>query len=259
MKKYLVLGPGGMGYFSLLGALKCLGDDKIDAIEEFSGSSAGSILAMLLGLGWSLDKIMDMSFSTNIHENLKYSIKGIISGYGLIDHECIKTELIDMVGSNPTFKDLTKNVHISSYCVNRSTTVYFSRETHPDMAIIDAVCMSISVPFLFSAYKYNDHLYVDGGLMENIPYTPFVHIPRDEVFSIIVNYNNGVNTEITDIKQYVQILVRSILTNRIEYDTNNISIDIENIDIFDFSMSEEDKIRLYTTGFEAGRSKFLDW
>ena len=249
-----------MGYFSILGALKALGDDKIDTIQEFSGASAGSILAMLLGLGWSLDKIMDMSFSRDIQSNLKYSIKGIISGYGLIDHECIKNELMDIVGGNPTFKELTRNVHISSYCVDRSTTVYFSRETHPDMFIIDAVCMSISVPFLFSAYRHSGHLYVDGGLIESIPYTPFLHIPDNEVFSIIVNYMTGVNTEITDIKQYVQVLVRSILTNRTEYTTdNNISIDIENINIFDFSMSDDDKIRLYARGFEEGRSKFLDW
>ena len=255
-----MLGPGGMGYFSLLGVLKYIGDERLQDIQEFAGSSAGSILAILLGMGWSVDKIIEMSFSRNIGEHMKYSIRGIVADYGLIGHASIKSELIEILGCDPTFKDVGKKVHIAAFCVDRSTTVYFSQDTHPDMSVLDAICMSISVPFLFSAFRYDDKLYVDGGLVESIPYPPFMNKSIEDVMSLTINYNNTTSDKITDIKQYIQTLVQSMLSNRIEYDRiPGIAVDIDNINIFDFSMDDDTKIRLYTRGFETGQSKCLDW
>lgn len=261
MKKYLILGPGGMGYFALLGILKYIGDERLQNIQEFAGSSAGSILAVLLGMGWSVDKIIEMSFSMNVGEHMKYSIRGIIADYGLIGHASIKSELITILGCDPTFKEVEKKIHIAAFCVDRSTTVYFSQDTHPDMSVLDAVCMSISVPFLFSAFKYDDHLYVDGGLVESIPYPPFMNKSIEDVLSLTINYNNNTSSDgITDLKQYIQTLGQSMLSNRIEYDTiPGIAVDIDNVNIFDFSMDDETKIKLYTLGFETGLSNRLVW
>ena len=41
----------------------------------------------------------------------------------------------------------------------RQKTEYFSKYTHPDMKVIDALCMSIAVPFIFSSYRYNNMVY----------------------------------------------------------------------------------------------------
>ena len=121
--------------------------------------------------------------------------------------------------------------------------------------------MSISVPFLFSAFKYDDHLYVDGGLVESIPYPPFMNKSIEDVLSLTINYNNNTSSDgITDLKQYIQTLGQSMLSNRIEYDTiPGIAVDIDNVNIFDFSMDDETKIKLYTLGFETGLSNRLVW
>ena len=54
--KYLVLGPASMGIYSLIGALKARESELVD-VKEISGSSAGAILALFLGVGMSVDEI----------------------------------------------------------------------------------------------------------------------------------------------------------------------------------------------------------
>ncbi len=253
--KYLVLGPAGMGYFSLLGVLSSMDEETIQEIEAISGSSAGAILALFMGMGWSTEKITKISFDIDLSQHIKYSIKGFLTNYGVIPHKEIKEAFVEILGGDPTFKELEKKIYISSLCVDRSKTVYFSRDTHPDMSVIDAVCMSISVPLLFSAFRYKDHLYVDGGTMENIPYPPFLDKPKEQVFAVGINYIDNYPKEITDISQYTQALVRSLLETRIEHKVSGVYVDVENINIFDFSMDADTKLKLYMKGFVAGVQK----
>ena len=56
--KYLVLGPAGMGIFALIGTLKAREKELVD-VKEISGSSAGAILALFLGVGMSVDEILE--------------------------------------------------------------------------------------------------------------------------------------------------------------------------------------------------------
>ena len=48
--EYLVIGPGAMGGFSMLGYLKTI-EKSLDNIKEYSGASAGSIIVVFLALG----------------------------------------------------------------------------------------------------------------------------------------------------------------------------------------------------------------
>lgn len=45
----------------------------------------------------------------------------------------------------------------------------FTAVTHPNVFVIDALCMSMSVPLLYCPVTYNDSVYVDGGLLNNAP------------------------------------------------------------------------------------------
>ena len=55
--EYLVIGPGAMGGFSMLGYLKTI-EKSLDNIKEYSGASAGSILVVFLALGFTVDEIL---------------------------------------------------------------------------------------------------------------------------------------------------------------------------------------------------------
>lgn len=58
--KYLVIGPGAMGLYAMLGYLKNI-ENRLSNVEEISGASAGSILAVLFALEKSVDEMIDVS------------------------------------------------------------------------------------------------------------------------------------------------------------------------------------------------------
>jgi predicted acylesterase/phospholipase RssA len=248
--KYLVLGPASMGIYSLIGTLKAL-EPKLVDVKEISGSSAGSILALLLALGMSVDEILDVALNLNVPEFVKLRIGSFFNKFGFVDLGPIREKLVEVCGCDPTFEELDMKIYISAFCLNTSSTEYFSRDTHPKMKVIDAVCMSMAIPLIFACGKYDGKTYVDGGTQEQYPMIPFLDKKPHEVTCIKLKMDRVYQEQINNPRQYVEALIRSSLTNRVEYSeyTKIIEINVGDTNIFDFSMSYEDKIRLYNIGY----------
>ena len=248
--KYLVLGPASMGIYSLIGSLKALESKLID-VKEISGSSAGSILALLLALGMSVDEILEVSLSLNIPDFVKLRIGSFFNKFGFVDLGPIREKLVEVCGCDPTFDELEMKIYVSAYCLNSSSTEYFSKDTHPNMKVIDAVCMSMAIPLIFACGKYEGKTYIDGGTQEQYPMTPFLGKKPHEVTCIKLKMDRVYQEEINNPRQFVESLIRSSLTNRIEYSkyTKIFEINVEDTNIFDFSMSYEEKVRLYNIGY----------
>jgi predicted acylesterase/phospholipase RssA len=248
--KYLVLGPASMGIYSMIGSLKALESQLVD-IEEISGASAGSILALFLALGMSIDEVYKISLSLNIPEFVKLRIGSFFNKFGFVDLAPIREKLVEVCGCDPTFEELDMKIYISAYCLNNSTTEYFSRDTHPKMKVIDAVCMSIAIPLIFSCGKYEGKTYVDGGTQEQYPMIPFLGKKPHEITCMKLRMDRVYQEEINNPRQFVESLIRSTLNNRSTYEgkMNMIEINVGDTNIFDFNMSYEDKIRLYNIGY----------
>ena len=248
--KYLVLGPTSMGIYSLIGSLKALESKLID-VKEISGSSAGSILALLLALGMSVDEILEVSLSLNIPDFVKLRIGSFFNKFGFVDLGPIREKLVEVCGCDPTFDELEMKIYVSAYCLNSSSTEYFSKDTHPDMKVIDAVCMSMAIPLIFACGKYEGKTYIDGGTQEQYPMTPFLGKKPHEVTCIKLKMDRVYQEEINNPRQFVESLIRSTLTNRVEYSeyTKMIEINVADTNIFDFNMPYEDKVKLYNIGY----------
>jgi predicted acylesterase/phospholipase RssA len=248
--KYLVLGPASMGIFSLIGSLKARESSLAD-VKEISGSSAGAILALFLAVGMSVDEILDTSLSLDIPNFVKIRIGSFFNKFGFVDMGPIRKKIVEICGGDPTFADLETKIYISAFCMNTSETVYFSRDTHPDMKVIDAVCMSMAIPFIFACGEYNGETYVDGGMKEEYPLTPFFDKKPHEVTCIKIKMNQIYQENIQSPKAFVETLIRSALSNRVRYNTpiEIIEINVEDTDVFNFSMEYEEKLRLYNIGY----------
>ena len=250
--KYLVLGPGAMAYFAILG---CLSTIDLTEVKEISGSSAGSILGLLLCIGLTPTEILDISLSIdNVKIYNSMTIKSLISNYGMIPLDIIRNEVLLKLtyGKDPTFKELDKVLHISSFCVNTQQTVYFNKFTHPDMKVIDAVCMSIAVPFIISSVTYNNFLYIDGGTEEKVPVSPFVDKPKEDVFIIEIRpETDNVKPEINNIKDFFLCIFGMYLKNRYnDYNMKNRKvIRVSNSEMLKFNMDTNEKLNIYSRGF----------
>jgi NTE family protein len=248
--KYLVLGPASMGIFTLIGALKSR-ETALAGVQEISGASAGAILALFLAMGMSVDEILEKSISLNIPNFVKIRIGSFFNKFGFVDMGPIRKKLVDICGSDPTFEELDMKIYVSAYCLNTSETVYFSKDTHPHMKVIDAVCMSMAVPFIFACGNYDGRTYVDGGTKEDYPLTPFMDKKPHEITCIRIKMDTIYKETIDTPKQFVETLVRSALTNRTTYNTpiQMVEINVKDTDIFDFNMDYEEKVRLFNLGY----------
>jgi NTE family protein len=247
--RYLIIGSGGMGIYAYLGCLKSI-EDKLDEVEEFSGASCGSLLAVMLSLGFKPDEILEKLLGIDTKSLTKVNVKSLFKNYGFISHEPIKAVLKEILECDPTFSGLERDVHIPAFCLNMNRTEYFSKKSHPTMSVIDAICMSISVPVLFSAFRYNDMLYVDGATQERYPFAPFLNKDPKDVLRLSLALDTGSDVNISNMVDFTKAMVHTFMSNRIDpgLDYNHIRIPIGTVNIYDFNMSYDDAMKLYLKG-----------
>lgn len=258
MVKYLAIGPGAMGYFTFLGALtKLKQTGRLDELEEISGASAGALLAFVFALAkGDTTKVLDYTLTVPIKQLMKPNIKSLLKDWGLISISKLYKFFSDMVEQytgkrTVTFKELYEwypiKIHVSSYCVNTCKTVYFSVDSTPHMNVVDACAASIAIPFIISSSKLNDGWhYIDGAVAEAVPGGPFLARPREEVLVIALEWTNL--PEIKDIKSYALALVTTQMRSRATYDFPVIWVDTGDLDIYDFSANQEQKLKLFMKG-----------
>mgnify|MGYP001190479424 FL=1 len=251
--EYLVLGPASMGVFAIVGSLIKY-EAELKNIKEISGASAGAVIGVGLALNIPLPDILDGLLSIDIENLSKFNLRCFMSTYGLIDLKPVRKALVTVYGCDPTFSELHKKLYISSYCLNRSRTEYFSVDTHPDMKVLDAVCMSIAIPFIASSIVHRDMIYMDGCTRELIPVTPFIDKKPEKIMCIKLKTKNIYFEKITNLKQFIHAMMSSALqlpdTNTMKLGTVK-EIDTGDLDIYKFTMSHEDKIRMFILGMNS--------
>jgi len=261
--KYLAIGPGAMTYFVFLGALAALRDsDQLQNLEEISGASAGALLAFFyIVTDGNIKTIIDYSLNIPIKDIMKPNIKLFIKNFGLISHKKIRLALKDIIHiffgkDNLTFGELYKlkpnnpKLHVTSYCVNLDKTMYFSVDTSPTMSIIDALCMSIAVPFLFASVEYNNQRFTDGATCEEAPVNVFLGKTDVKLLQVVWKKEN-IRYHPLNFKDYMTSML--MLTTRLRHKYSTfpaINIDVSKFDMFDFSMSTSSKLKMFMFGYQ---------
>jgi predicted acylesterase/phospholipase RssA len=235
MYSNLVLSGGALRAVALLGAIKYLEELNIlKNIKQYVGTSAGSIISFLIIIGYSSYEIINM-FSNVINNITDFNLNdfaNILDDYGLDDslrnrsffEECLYKKINK---KEITFLEFTKKFGINlvitgSNLTNRETD-YFNVDNFPEMNVIDAILISSCVPLVYKPIKYNDCLYVDGGLYDNFPLRYFKQ-NRTETLGIYVStYYSNKNENFYD---YFTNIICSI-TDKLCYDeilNNNYNI-----------------------------------
>lgn len=191
IENLLFEGGGNKGY-AFTGALEILEDfDIFRTVKKVAGSSAGAITAALLALGYKSKEIKDILDATPFSEFADDSFGvfrdtvRLLGEYGLCKGTFFREWFSQLVekktgSAQCTFKQLkemdgTLDLYITGTNLNWKRTEIFSHEHTPDMEIVQAVRISMSLPYFFRAVKHNGDLYVDGGCAYNYPIDLFDH------------------------------------------------------------------------------------
>lgn len=239
----LCLGGGGIKALSYLGALNYLEEKEyihLDKIKTFSGTSAGSIVSFLFNIGYSVKELIDFSLQfdfTKIEPDINCNI--FLGQYGIDTGEKIMTAMKTFLQDKYQIDDITfielydktnieLNIFTTNYTLSRSET--FNYNNTPDVSVLLAIRMSISVPFFYTPVEYNNCYYVDGGLTKNFPLSDF-ESNRSLGLTIINKNENKLNSIQNYLHGLISITIDSISMNAIK-EATKYNIKYNYIEIF---------------------------
>ena len=167
--KVLILAPCGIRVLAMLGAIRVLKEKHfLDEIDEYIGVSAGAIVSMYLACNIPIDEIISHIFSQNFIQEIE--LDNFFERRGFVSKERVSERLSAILPNRDIkFKDLDKSVTVVAFNITKMKPEYFNRTTTPDLSVVEAVSMSISIPLIFEEHKWNDCVYIDGGVGNNYP------------------------------------------------------------------------------------------
>lgn len=200
MKIGLALSGGGVRGAAHIGAIKALEENgiKIDAI---AGTSAGSIVAALFGMGYTTDEMIKLFnyFSksvmgispkymlSGIKEKRGIQIGGITTSYNIESaiEETAKLKKIKNI------KDIKLPISIPATDLISDKEIIFTNckdiegeQYIHDIEIAKAVRASSTFPGMYAPFDYKQYQFVDGGIFNNLPVQEAKKLGADKVIAV---------------------------------------------------------------------------
>ncbi len=273
----LVFEGGGAKGIAFCGALRSLSEHGIiKNIKRIAGSSAGSIVAGAIAVGYNYNEVQDILIDADFNKfkDTNYGVVGylyrLLNYYGLYLGDYfyewygklikIKTGNIDF-----TLKDVYDKygveLVITGTCVNKSSVVYFNHNDNPDMPVRLAVRISMSMPYVFESIKYKGNIYVDGGVLDNYPIWYFGNDNKTLGLKLVNpterrdNQIFHTNTPINNIKDFSYNIINGML-EQIErlhindtYWQHTITINTLGVYATEFDIAKDTKKKLIDSGY----------
>jgi len=207
--KNLVFEGGGVKGIAYVGALEVLDREGIlKDVERVAGTSAGAMIAVLVGLKYSSEEVKEILWKLNF-KNFMDSSWGIVRDtnrllkeYGWYKGDFFRDLMADFIkrkagNGEATFADLAKtkkfrDIYLVGADLTTGLSKTFSAHSTPDMKVADAARISMSIPIFFAAVKGgedNSHIFVDGGLLDNYSVKTF------DQLSYVADKNNARRTD----------------------------------------------------------------
>ncbi|WP_183568433.1 patatin-like phospholipase family protein [Mucilaginibacter sp. SP1R1] len=236
----LALSGGGVRGVSHLGVIQALTDHGI-TFSHISGTSAGAIAAAFFSEGYTPKEILQIIKDTRLLKLLRpaFGSTGLVS---ILNARF----LIEKYIPHNSFQKLKTHITIASVDLGEGKLVYFT-DGDLDMAILASCCL----PGIFRPIIINDHMYVDGGILNNFPVEPLVGN-----CDLIIGSSCNHLPAVTEIKSFGNLIDRAAMiaiNSSLNTHKNLCDIVIEphglgGYGIFDTDAAEE----IYMIGYEEG-------
>ena len=267
---HLCLGGGGIKSNAYIGALKALEEyNIIKNLKCISASSSGAMMGLFIVLGYTFKELNELCIEFDFNylkkevEKLDTLIECFTKTFGIDNGEniikffkiIIKKKGFD---ENINFLNLFKKTNIefiiTGSCLTTHSVDYFNYKNFPDMLIIDAIRITMSIPFIYNLCSFKDKKYVDGGMLDNFPIHLFRNIPKNNVLGLSTSTSIK-NKKIIDFPSYIFNIIESIKKNFKKYQINGFEDRIIyyylDIGITDFScLNRELKCHIIKYGYQ---------
>lgn len=200
--KHIVMSGGGAMGFAYYGSLReshQKGLWKHADIETIYGTSIGTIMGVIISLGYDWSILDDFMIKRPWHHVFKFQLPmalNVITKQGIFDKTVIQDIFLPLFKGKDIpiditlrdFYDLTKReIHFITTEVYALETEDISYKTHPEWKVVDAVYVSCCLPFLFTPFFLEEEIggvrrpkvFIDGGILMNFPLNLCISIADD--------------------------------------------------------------------------------
>ena len=261
----LVFSGGGINGLSFLGCIRALEEYNIlSGVKCLLGTSAGSMVSLLISIGYSSDELTKIIMNINMNDLKDITSDNILSyfnNYGLDSgNKIIKVFEIFLrnkgIADSVTFQELynltNKHLIITGTNLSYKRAEYFDYKDFPNMKILEALRISISIPFIFKKCEFNGCIYGDGSIMANYPIYYFDN--KDNILGFLITENYDYQ-EINSIDLYSLSILNSLLKKDTEmmdllYDKYTVYIHKQK-NMLKFDITSEDKHKLFESGYQS--------
>lgn len=157
----LVLSGGGARGFAHLGAARALYENGMKP-DIISGVSAGAIVGSFLAAGLEPQKVFDLLKDQDIMKISHISLPKD----GLLKLDGLRKRLEEHIPFR-NLEDLPIPLVVAVCNLNKARVEYLKKGP-----LAETVVASSSIPVLFSPVHLNGSVYVDGGVLDNLPVKP---------------------------------------------------------------------------------------
>ncbi|MDW7668346.1 MAG: patatin-like phospholipase family protein [Bacillota bacterium] len=242
----IALGGGGTRGFAHLGVLKAL-EEKGIKIDVVSGTSAGAIVGSLIAAGKTPEKAFELMKENELTDFAK--IKLPVNGFMSLEN---MGEKLKKMLSGEDFNDLKLPFYTAVTNILTGEVEYISEGN-----VVKAVKASSSIPIIFSPVEINGQLYVDGGLLDNVPVKPLEDC-CDYIIAVEIMPLEQVEKveKITDIAERIfHISVKSLNEEKLKICDKVIKVGgLEGYNILDSSHADE----IYEIGYNHAKDMDFD-
>ena len=233
----IALGGGGSRGFAHIGVLKALEEEGIYP-DVISGTSAGSIVGSFLADGKTPDEIMEIMREIELTDVAKIGLPK--KGFASLDN--LRKKLKENLSATQ-FSELQKPLYLGLSNLLSGEIDYISEGD-----VTKAVQGSSSIPIIFSPVEINDQIYVDGGMLDNVPVKPLID-QCDIIIAVDIMPIEKIEV-IDDVKDVItRVFQMGVSMQSYSRDSCDLIIEIEALakyNILDTSHNEE----IYKLGYE---------
>ena len=235
----LALSGGAARGIAHIGVLDALNEAGIYP-DVISGTSAGSIVAALYADGHSTKEMLKIFDKVKFFNLLKVTWpKG-----GMISMEKLEKLMRENLRAKK-FSDLKLPLFVNAVNLNKGETVFFDKGD-----LVQKVIASCALPFICQPVKIGHHLFVDGGILVNLPVDPLI-----KKCDFIIGVNLNPTSERHDFSSVFSVAIRSYflaLRNNVNERKKQCDLFIELAALEDFSHFDSSNTKeMYEIGYFA--------
>lgn len=239
-------------------------------INTVCAVSVGSIFGLIYLLGFSYVEMLEEILNKNFGQLKNIKIMNFATKFGLDSGEKFINWLKELMKRKDIDPEITlldfyeeTNVDFQIMATNLNKYCYkkFNYIDTPNVKVVDAIRMSISIPFVFTMTEFEGDIFIDGGLIDNYPIGLFKD-NLDKVLGFkLVNHgeleSHEIDHHINDIESYMYhvltcyVVQKEKHTSRTnEYKNCTVYIHTENItQSVNFALTAQEKHKLIEIGY----------